>query len=39
METPESDRLRRLIEVGRGPMSELDLEALLQRMLEVAGAS
>jgi hypothetical protein len=32
----ESDRLTRLIEVGRTLMSELDLETLLQRMLEVA---
>jgi two-component system, NarL family, sensor histidine kinase DevS len=36
MESLESDRLRRLIEVGRSLMSELDLETLLQRMLEVA---
>jgi signal transduction histidine kinase len=32
-----ADRLTRLIEVGRSLMSELDLETLLQRMLEVAG--
>jgi signal transduction histidine kinase len=31
-----ADRLTRLIEVGRGLMSELNLETLLQRMLEVA---
>jgi GAF domain-containing protein len=36
METLESDRLRRLIDVGRSLMSELDHETLLQRILEVA---
>jgi signal transduction histidine kinase len=36
METLESARLRRLIEVGRSLMSELDHETLLQRILEVA---
>ena len=36
MEPLGADRLTRLIEVGRGLMSELDLEALLQRVLEVA---
>jgi signal transduction histidine kinase len=36
MESLGADRLTRLIEVGRGLMSELDLETLLQRILEVA---
>jgi signal transduction histidine kinase len=36
MQSLESERLTRLIEVGRSLMSELDLEALLQRILEVA---
>jgi signal transduction histidine kinase len=36
MEPLEADRLTRLIEVGRGLMSELDLETLLERILEVA---
>ncbi len=36
MEPLGADRLTRLIEVGRGLMSELDLETLLQRILEVA---
>jgi signal transduction histidine kinase len=35
MEPLGADRLTRLIEVGRGLMSELDLETLLQRVLEV----
>jgi signal transduction histidine kinase len=36
MPSLESDRLTRLIDVGRSLMSELDLETLLQRILEVA---
>src|ERR671914_316047 len=36
MERLDQDRLRRLIEVGRGMMAELDPEALLRRILEVA---
>jgi signal transduction histidine kinase len=36
MEQLDQDRLRRLIEVGRGMMAELDPEALLRRILEVA---
>jgi signal transduction histidine kinase len=35
-ELPEEHRLRRLLEVGRGLVSELDLEALLKQLLEVA---
>jgi signal transduction histidine kinase len=35
MESLASDRLTRLIEVGRGLMSELNLESLLRRMLEL----
>ena len=37
METLAAERLTRLIEVGRSLMSELDLESLLQRILEVAA--
>jgi signal transduction histidine kinase len=36
MEQLDRDRLGRLIEVGRGMMAELDPEALLRRILEVA---
>ena len=36
METLGEERLRRLIEVGRTLVSELDLELVLQRLLEVA---
>jgi GAF domain-containing protein len=36
MELLERDQLTRLIEVGRSIMSELNLEALLQRILDVA---
>jgi two-component system, NarL family, sensor histidine kinase DevS len=36
METLGEDRLRRLIAVGRSLVSELDLEVVLQRLLEVA---
>ena len=32
----DADRLRRVIEVGRGVLSELDPEALLDRVLETA---
>ena len=36
MDTLDEPRLRRLIEVGRSLVSELDLETLLRRVLEVA---
>ena len=36
METLDESRLRRLIELGRTLVSELDLETVLRRVLEVA---
>src|SRR5436190_6618287 len=36
MDAFDSERLRRLIEVGRGLVTELDLESVLERLLEVA---
>ena len=32
----DEQRLRRLIDVGRGPLSELDPEAVLDQVLETA---
>ena len=37
METLDEQRLQRLIEAGRSLVSELDLEVLLERLLEVAA--
>ncbi|HEX8205791.1 MAG TPA: GAF domain-containing protein, partial [Solirubrobacteraceae bacterium] len=36
MHTPEVERLQRIIEVGRALVTELDLDALLDRILEAA---
>ena len=36
METLHEDRLRRLIEAGRGLVEELDVEVVLRRLLDVA---
>ncbi|MEA2483577.1 MAG: hypothetical protein QOC55_1524 [Thermoleophilaceae bacterium] len=36
METLDEDRLRRLIEAGRGLVAELDLEVVLRRLLDIA---